>query len=99
MQVRNVCRSKMAGNICIYATTLTTMITITVKYKAKWRLKNNQKYVWTECGRLFNLNSSREIKKTVKGLTPGYWIGRSFMPLESLRNNIEKIPVVEVLPF
>lgn len=75
------------------------MLLISVTYRVKWRIKNNEKYGWTECGRLFNLNNNREIKKTVKGLTPGYWIGREFVSLEKLRSQIELIPKKLNLPF
>lgn len=74
------------------------MITITVTYKAKWRIKDNPKYCWTECKKLFNVNSKREIKKTMKGLRPGYWVGKKFMSLNELKNNIELIPRTK-LPF
>lgn len=75
------------------------MLTITVIYKAKWQLKDNPKYVWTSCGKLFNINNNREIKKTVKGLTPGYWIGREFVALDKLRPMIELPPKKEYAPF
>lgn len=75
------------------------MLTITVIYKVKWRLKDNPKYVFTSCGKLFNINNNREIKKTVKGLTPGYWIGRDFVALDKLRSLLQLIPRKENAPF
>ncbi len=71
---------------------------ISVYYTAKWRLKDKPNYVWTENKRLINLNTGREIKKTLKGLTPGYWIGSKFLTLTNLKNKIELIPK-ETLPF
>lgn len=71
---------------------------ISITYKVKWRMINNHKYYWTECGKLINVNSGRVIKKTLKGLTPGYWIGKIFMPLSKLKSNIELIPK-EKIPF
>lgn len=65
---------------------------ITVVYIAKWRLKTNHNYVWTSCKKLINKKSGREIKRTLKGLTAGYWIGKSFIKLDDLRNQIELIP-------
>lgn len=65
---------------------------ITVIYVAKWRLKNNHDYVWTTCKKLINRKTCREIKKTIKGLTAGYWIGKTFIKLDDLRNQIELIP-------
>ena len=49
--------------------------------------------------KLFNLNNNREIKKTVKGSTPGYWLGRRFYSLPELRGILELIPKKEKLPF
>lgn len=73
---------------------------IDVTYKAKWRLKTHTNYVWTECKKLINTNSGREIKKTLHGLTPGYWIGRRFIKLDDLieLKLVEKI-VEDKLPF
>ena len=94
-----VCSGSIATNTMLDVTTLFIMITITVTYRAKWRLKDNPKYCWTECGKLFNINNNREIKKTVKGLIPGYWIGKDFVSLEALRSQLELIPKEPALPF
>ncbi len=71
---------------------------ITVVYVAKWRLKSNHDYVWTECKKLINKKTGKEIKRTLKGLTAGYWIGKSFIKLEDLRSEVELIPT-EINPF
>lgn len=71
---------------------------INVTYRAKWRLKNKPQYVWTECKKLINTNTGREIKKTLHGLTPGYWIGKDFIKLSETQNLVEKIKE-EKLPF
>lgn len=75
------------------------METITVRYKLKWRIKGAENYCWTTCGKLFNTTRGNQIKKTVKGLTPGYWIGRNFVSLSAMKKLIEKIPAKEILPF
>ena len=75
------------------------MITVSVTYKVKWRIKGNEKYGWTVCGKLFNLKNNREIKKTVKGLTAGYWIGKDFVSLDKLRSKVELVPKKEYCPF
>ena len=64
---------------------------ITVTYMAKWRLKTNHDYVWTTCKKLVNIRTGREIKKTIKGLTAGYWIGKRFIKLDTLKSGIELI--------
>ncbi len=89
----------MTANSMIAAIKHFIMQTITVTYKAKWRIKNKHNYAWTLCGKLFNTRNNREIKKTVKGLTPGYWIGRDFISLADLREQIELIPKNEYCPF
>lgn len=83
----------------LYVIILFTMETITVTYKVKWVIRGNEKYVFTSCGKLFNINNNREIKKTVKGLTPGYWIGRDFVALDKLRSLLQLIPKKENAPF
>lgn len=65
---------------------------IQVSYNAKWQLKNKPQYKWTECKRLFNTNTNREIKKTLKGMIVGYWIGKEFISLNKLKDQIELIP-------
>ena len=75
------------------------MQTITVEYKLKWRIKGNENYCWSVCRKLFNVNRGNEIKKTLKGLTPGYWIGKEFISLAEMKNKIELIPKKEYCPF
>lgn len=72
---------------------------IKVIYTAKWQLKCNPKYKWTEYKKLINTNTGREIKKTIKGLQPGYWIGKNFIKLSEMTTLVELIPKKEKLPF
>lgn len=74
------------------------IMNVLCSYKAKWRLKDNPIYVWTECKKLINIKTGREVKKTIKGIKAGYWISRKFIPFFELRNLIEVIPIIEV-PF
>ena len=71
---------------------------ISITYRAKWRIIGMPNYKWTECGKLINTNTNRVIKKTLKGLTPGYWIGKKFYPLSKMKDMVEKI-IYEKLPF
>ena len=71
----------------------------TVNIKAKWQLKGKENYVWAEDKRLYNLRTGRMIKKTLKGLTPGYWIGKTFIKLVDLKSLVELIPKQSNLPF
>ena len=71
----------------------------TVNIKAKWQLKGKENYVWAEDKRLYNLRTGRMIKKTLKGLTPGYWIGKDFISLAEMKTRIELIPKRAKSPF
>ena len=55
------------------------MNTISVTYELKWQIKNNEKYKWSTCKKLFNTQSGRQIKKTMNGRSIGYWIGKNFI--------------------
>lgn len=90
---------KVAYNSLIADTKLFAMNTITVTYKLKWRIKGKEYYQWSVCGKLFNTQRGNEIKKTVKGLTPGYWIAGEFISLYDLRERLELIPKKEYCPF
>ena len=61
-------------------------------YKSKWRHKVFHHYVWTECKKLINSKTNKEIKKTIKGYKAGYYINRNFVSLEKLKSEIELIP-------
>lgn len=74
-------------------------MTLTVNYTAKWQLKSNPKYKWTTCKKLINCQTGNEIKKTIKGASAGYYIGKDFIKLEDLKSQIELIPKKEYTPF
>ncbi len=57
------------------------MNTISITYNLKWRLKFDTKYQWSECGKMFNVNSGRLKKKVLNGSSIGYWIGVKFYKL------------------
>lgn len=65
---------------------------IQITYKIKGCLKEYPNYVWTECKKLININTGREIKKTLNGLTAGYWINRKFIKLSDMSSMVELIP-------
>ena len=71
---------------------------ISITYTLKWQIKDNPKYQWSECGKLFNVSRGKMLKKTVNGNCAGYWIGRKFITLNNLRKEIELIPK-EYCPF
>lgn len=65
---------------------------IKVSYKAKWQLKEHSNYKWTECKKLINLKTNREIKRTIKNNIAGYWINKKFIPFNNLQFMVELIP-------
>jgi hypothetical protein len=64
---------------------------ISVNYSLKWQLKTDYKYQWSECGKLFNVKTGREVKKTLNGGSKGYWINCKFVTLEKLKSEIKLI--------
>ena len=65
---------------------------ITVTYNAKWQIKNANWYKWTDCKKLINCRTGKEITKTMKGSQSGYYINRQFVKLSDLKNMVELIP-------
>ena len=68
------------------------MIEFTVKYLAKYRLKNNQHYIFSTCGLCFNQKSGKLVKQLTKKYTIGYLIDGRFKSLDRLRKELEIIP-------
>ena len=67
------------------------MIEFTVKYLAKYRLKNNQHYIFSTCGLCFNQKSGKLVKQITKKYTIGYLIDGKFRSLDRLREELEII--------
>jgi hypothetical protein len=64
-------------------------ITITKTFQLKWQFVANPDYKLTDCGRLFNTKTKREIKRTLNGRTSvGYWIGKKFYSLKKIKEQI-----------
>lgn len=75
------------------------MLEFTVKYVAKWRVNFAENYVFTKCGLCYNTKTGRLIKQITKNYTIGYVINSKFYSLKKLRENLEKIPTKQYLPF
>jgi hypothetical protein len=73
-------------------------ITISKNYNFIWQLDFAPNYQFTKCKKLFNLKTSREIKKTLTSMTIGYYIKGKFYSLNKLRNHIVKIEKT-ICPF
>ena len=61
-------------------------------------IKDRPNYKWSECGKLFNTKTGKQLKKTINSGSKGYWIGKKFITLENLRKQLVKIEDVEI-PF
>ncbi len=71
------------------------MITVSTTYALKWQHKQYHNYKWSECGKLFNGMTGRQIKKTVCGGSIGYCIKGKFQSVNTLRSQLELIPEQE----
>jgi hypothetical protein len=60
----------------------------------KYEIKGNPEYQVTECRKVFNMKSGRQIKKTINSGMVGFWISRKFIKESELR-----IKKIENLPF
>jgi hypothetical protein len=76
----------------------TTMQTISINYALKWQCKFANHYKWSKCGKLFNMKTAKQIKKTLNGGSIGYWIDGKFYTVNTLRHQVVLIPK-EFCPF
>jgi len=75
------------------------MITVSITYTCKFRLKFDNNYAWTECGKCFNLKTNRQIKQVYNSGCIGYSIKGKFYSRKYLRTQLELIPKKEYCPF
>ena len=68
-------------------------------YDLKWQITFAKNYQFSECKKLFNIKTRREIKKVLNGGSIGYCINGKFYSVTFLRSHIEKIPKKEYCPF
>ena len=74
------------------------MNTISVNYTLVWQIKTATHYQFTKDGRCFNVKTGRELQKKYQSGAIGYNISGRFTPFKKLRENLEKIPILET-PF
>jgi hypothetical protein len=65
---------------------------ITATFECTYRLGFAKNYVFTKCGKCYNLKSGRFIKQIFKNGMIGYMINRKFYSLKKLKSYLEKIP-------
>lgn len=64
---------------------------LTITYAIVYKHKDYPEYIWTRCGKCFNLKTKREIKKKYYNRCIGYNIKGKFYSLKILRTKIEKM--------
>ena len=65
---------------------------ISISYTLKWQCKFANHYKWSKCGKLFNTQTGKQIKKTLNGGSIGYWICGKFYTVSALRHQLELMP-------
>jgi hypothetical protein len=74
------------------------MNTISVTYTNKYELSFAPEYKWTNCNKLFNNKTGRQIKQIYNNGCVGYSIRGKFYSLTFLRKHLIKIEKLK-LPF
>ena len=74
------------------------MTTITKSIVFKWKIIGHETYKFTNCKKLYNTKTMREIKKSVNGYSVGFWINKKFVILKNLKPLLVKIEK-EYCPF
>jgi len=72
--------------------------TITKSLKQTYHVKDISGYSFCNDKRLYNLRTGREIKQVVNGGSYGYWIGKKFYTLKTLKSLLIK-PKYFDIPF
>lgn len=73
-------------------------ITISKTYTLIWSVKDAENYKVSKCGKVFNCQRGKEIKRCYVSGTVGYCINSKFTSLKNLRTKLIKIKN-ETLPF
>lgn len=74
---------------------------IQVLYTAKWQIKDKTYYKWTNCRKLINCKTGKEVLKTKFGNSKevGYYIDGTFIKCIDLKYKLELIPKEKYCPF
>ena len=74
------------------------MESINYTIEIKWRIKGYDHYGFGEDDALYNLRTNRKLKQSLNGGSIGYWFGKKFKTLRSLRPLLYK-PIKVYCPF
>jgi len=74
------------------------MDTISINYALIWQIKTYPHYKVTKCGKVFNCQRGKMLRRVLNGGSIGYWIGGEFMTLSKIRPLLTKIEPIGI-PF
>ncbi len=66
-------------------------IEVTKIYRLKWKIKGMPTWAISSCGKVFNVQRRRMLKKSFKDMSPGYWLGKKFLSMKNIESLKEKI--------
>ncbi len=66
-------------------------IIISNTYTLKWKIKGYDNYKVSTCGKIFNCQRRKQIKRVLNGGSVGFWIKGKFFTLKQLREKLELI--------
>lgn len=61
------------------------MDTISINYTLKYNIKGNENYSVTQCRKVFNNKTGKEIKKCYNSGSVGYWIAGNWVNIKTIR--------------
>lgn len=74
-------------------------ITISNTYNLTHQINGYEHYKVSPCGKVFNCQRGKEVRRILVGSTSGFCIEGKFKSLKQLRKLLVKIPEKEYLPF
>lgn len=74
------------------------MTVFTKKVDLIWQLNFAENYQFDKEGNCYNVETGKQLKRTVVGYTTGYCVRGKFKSLTALRKNLVKISKIEI-PF
>jgi len=67
-------------------------IRISTTYKLKFFVRGHEHYVVSPCGKVFNRQRGKMLKRVMNGCAPGYYIASKFYTLKQLREMLVPLP-------
>ena len=74
------------------------MAVFTSKVNLVWEYSDDQKYQFDKLGNCYNIQSGKQLQRTLVGYTEGYCLGGKFKSLKHIRAKLKKILPIDC-PF